>query len=199
MNQYDDTSNSEKALQSKATVDDSSGSINYVRGIGGYRGGYRGGRGRGRQPFNRDQKNEGYQPSGRGQNFRGRGRGRFQQRGDKSHVRCYNCNKYGHFSYECRAPKAEEMNHLSTAKEDEDVGTVVFLTYKENEEGEKNTWYLDSGASSHMSGQKELFTEIDDTVHGEVTFGDSSKAPIKGKVLLQRCFLHAHLISWFQT
>ncbi|CAM8996692.1 unnamed protein product [Rhodiola kirilowii] len=177
MNQHDDTSHLEKALQSKVSISNNSSSSSFVCG----RGGYRGGRGRGRQSFNSGPKNEGYQSSGRGQNFRGRGRGRFQQRGDKSHFQCYNCNKYGHFSYECRALKVEQRSHFVAAKEDKDVWSDIFLTYKGNEECKKNIWYLDSGASNHMSGQKELFTEIDDTVYEEVTFDDSSKAQIKGK------------------
>lgn len=181
MNQYDDESHLEKALQSKVSIGDSSSSSSSVRSRGGYRGSYRGGQGRGRQTFSRGQNNEGYQPSGRGQNFRGRGRGGFQQRGDKSQLQCYNCNKYGHFSYECRSPKVEERNHFAAAKEDKDVGSAMFLTYKGDDEGKKNTWYLDSGASNHMCGHKELFTEIDNTISGEVTFGDSSKIPVKGK------------------
>ena len=32
-----------------------------------------------------------------------------------------------------------------------------------------------------MCGHKELFTELNDTISGEVTFGDSSKTPVKGK------------------
>ncbi|XP_074353008.1 uncharacterized protein LOC141692171 [Apium graveolens] len=138
MNQYDDVSHLEKALQSKVSIGDSSGSSSYARGKGGFRGGYRGGRGRGRQSFNRGQTSE---------------------------------------SYECRAPKVEERSHFAAAKEDKDVGTAMFLTYKEDEESKKNVWYLDSGASNHMTGHKELFTEIDDTISGEVTFGDSSKIP----------------------
>ncbi|XP_074355660.1 uncharacterized protein LOC141695301 [Apium graveolens] len=82
---------------------------------------------------------------------------------------------------ECRAPKVEEKSHFAAAKEEKYVGSAMFLTYKGDKKGKKNIWYLDSGASNHMSGHKDLFTEIDETVTGEVTFGDSSKIPVKGK------------------
>ena len=77
MNPYDDTSHLEKALQSKLSIGENTSSNSFSRGRGGYIDGYRGGRGRGRQSFNRGQNSEGYQPSGRSQNFRGRGRGGF--------------------------------------------------------------------------------------------------------------------------
>ncbi|XP_074351974.1 uncharacterized protein LOC141691130 [Apium graveolens] len=131
MNQYDDASHLEKALQSKVSIGDSSGGSSSVRGRGGFKVGYQGGRGRG--------------------------------------------------SYECRAPKVEERSHFAAVKEDKDVGTAMFLTYKRDEEGKKKVWYLDSGASNHMSDPKDLFTEIDETITREVTFSDSSKIPVKGK------------------
>ncbi|XP_074373431.1 uncharacterized protein LOC141713755 [Apium graveolens] len=130
MNPYDDASHLEKALESKVSIVDSSGSSGSVRGKGRFRGGYRGGRGRGRQSFNRGQNSEGFQSSSRGQNIRGRGRGGFQ-RGD--------------------------------------------------EESKKNVWYLHSGARNHMTGHKDLFTEIDETINVKVTFGDLSKIPVKEK------------------
>ncbi|XP_074351769.1 uncharacterized protein LOC141690912 [Apium graveolens] len=83
--------------------------------------------------------------------------------------------------YECRSPKVEKMSHFAAAKEDKDVGTAMFLTYKGDEESKKNVWYLDSGTSNHMTSHKDLFMEIDETISGEVTFGDSSKIPVKGK------------------
>ncbi|XP_063942751.1 uncharacterized protein LOC135150395 [Daucus carota subsp. sativus] len=128
MNLYDDPSHLEKALQSKVSIGDSSGSSSSARG----RGGYCGGQGRGRH-------------------------------------------------YKCRAPKVEERSHFAAAKEDKDVGTTAFLTYKGDEESKKNVWYLDSGASNYMTGHKELFTEIADTISGEVTFGDSSMILVKEK------------------
>ncbi|XP_074351962.1 uncharacterized protein LOC141691093 [Apium graveolens] len=83
--------------------------------------------------------------------------------------------------YECRAPKVEERSHFAAAKKEKDVGSAMFLTYKGDEEGKKNIWYLDSDASNHMSDHKDLFTEINETVTTEVTFSDSSKIPVKGK------------------
>ncbi|KAK1354734.1 CCHC-type domain-containing protein [Heracleum sosnowskyi] len=96
INQYDDTDNLEKALQSKVSINDDQDNNSYVRGrrnydnyIGNYKGRYSGHR-RGRQNFDKGQKNENFQSSSRGRGFIGRGRGGFKPRGDKSHLQCYN-------------------------------------------------------------------------------------------------------------
>jgi hypothetical protein len=41
-------------------------------------------------------------------------------------------------------------------------------------------WYLDSGATHHMTGLRELFTDLDTTSRGTVRFGDESKVEIAG-------------------
>ena len=46
---------------------------------------------------------------------------------------------------------------------------------------DESMWYLDNGATNHMTGSKALFAELDEKVTGQVRFGDSSKVPIKGK------------------
>lgn len=62
---------------------------------------------------------------------------------------------------------------------------VILLTENENsktsKETEENTWYLDNGASNHMTGHWEKFENLDRTVNGEVKFRDGSSVKIEGK------------------
>ncbi|KAD4585429.1 hypothetical protein E3N88_23030 [Mikania micrantha] len=46
---------------------------------------------------------------------------------------------------------------------------------------DRDTSYLDNGASNHMTSLKEVFAELDENVSGQVKFGDDSRVPIKGK------------------
>lgn len=71
------------------------------------------------------------------------------------------------------------MNHLATTKDDIKE-SAVFLTYRGNEKCKENIWYLDTGAINHMCGQIGLFTNLDDTIREEVTFGDLSKVAVEG-------------------
>ncbi|KAF2284368.1 hypothetical protein GH714_021152 [Hevea brasiliensis] len=54
-------------------------------------------------------------------------------------------------------------------------------------EKKESNWYLDSGASSHMSGEKHCFVELNLTITSKVRFGDGSMANIcgQGSVLFQ--------------
>jgi hypothetical protein len=42
-------------------------------------------------------------------------------------------------------------------------------------------WYFDTGASSHMTGLRDVFSSLDGTVHDTVRFGDGSVVNIRGK------------------
>ncbi|XP_066324192.1 uncharacterized protein [Miscanthus floridulus] len=54
--------------------------------------------------------------------------------------------------------------------------------------GQEQQWYLDSGASNHMKGSKEAFSELDGNVTGTVKFGDGSRVAIRGRgTIIFRC------------
>lgn len=51
---------------------------------------------------------------------------------------------------------------------------------------ESNLWYLDNGASNHMTAEKSKFIELKEEVKGQVKFGDGSTVSIQGKGII--CF-----------
>jgi hypothetical protein len=50
-----------------------------------------------------------------------------------------------------------------------------------DEEACGDVWYLDNGASNHMTGDLHKFRDIDKSVGGKVHFGDGSTIEIHGK------------------
>lgn len=124
---------------------------------------------------------------------------------DKSRVRCFNCQGYGHFAIECRKPKKEreskqEANLTQAHNDDEpalllteckkDVNGALLINERavvpklaSNKETviDSNIWYLDNGASNHMIGQRDKFRKLNEGVTGQVRFGDGSTVDIKGK------------------
>ena len=44
----------------------------------------------------------------------------------------------------------------------------------------RGMWYLDTGASGHMIGEKDLIFDLDDSYKGKVRFQDGSRVSIEG-------------------
>ena len=161
--------------------------------------------------FKKSKPEEGHSSRGRGRGReRGRGRGRDQGRGksksiedqnqeetrkpfDKTKVRCYNCQEFGHFADECKNEKKprvrEETVNLTTEESN------LFMAYTEDVllqgvqdmKVQENLWYLDTGASSHMTGIKSYFNTIDESIRGVIRFGDESSVVYEGKGSISVC------------
>jgi len=103
---------------------------------------------------------------------------------NKSNVECYNCHKRNHYANECRSKgdnhvanfAQEDSNH---EKDEEDHAVLMAATL--NETPNNQTWYLDTGCTNHMCGQKKLFAYLDDSFSTKVKFGDDRFVPVTGK------------------
>ena len=119
--------------------------------------------------------------------IRGRGRGNYsRQRYDKSQIQYSDCKKYGHYASECKKNANyvnEKANFVEKYNEEE---LTLLMAHREENCGKESTWYLDTSGSDHMSGNKKIFTELNESIGGFVTFGDGSKVEVKwkGKILI---------------
>jgi hypothetical protein len=57
----------------------------------------------------------------------------------------------------------------------------VFLGTSSSNDDCLKGWYLNTGATNHMTGRGNMFSELDRTVQGTVMFGDGSVVNICGK------------------
>ncbi|KAE8681351.1 hypothetical protein F3Y22_tig00111330pilonHSYRG00279 [Hibiscus syriacus] len=143
------------------------------------------GRGRGRNK-SRGRGNYGHrQNSGNQSHERLRRYDSYQtQPADKSNVECYRCHKYGHYKSECRTTfsgaHGEESNFIGNEEEqDEDISLLMVCHAKEPTN--KHLWYLDTGCINHMSGDKRIFSTLDESFRDNVKFDNNTKISVMGK------------------
>ncbi|GJR08472.1 retrovirus-related pol polyprotein from transposon TNT 1-94 [Tanacetum coccineum] len=72
-----------------------------------------------------------------------------------------------------------EAFNLKEEVQDEDKLTLLMARHDEQED-RIEPWHIDFAAINHMMGEEDLFVEREKS-KGNVTFGDESKAPVKGK------------------
>ncbi|GJV20172.1 retrovirus-related pol polyprotein from transposon TNT 1-94, partial [Tanacetum coccineum] len=79
----------------------------------------------------------------------------------------------------CTSSRQVEEKANLVEVQDEDELTLLMARHDKQEEMIK-LWHIDSAASNHMTSEEDLFVEMEKS-KGNVTFGDESKAPVKGK------------------
>lgn len=120
---------------------------------------------------------------------------------EKSNIQCYNCQEYGHYASECKNPRKERTHENNLVQEHHDDEPALLLSTCEDESlvflneeilspqlrthgnPKKSSciWYLDTGASNHMTGDKTKFRNLNESIHGFVKFGNESRVKIEGK------------------
>lgn len=102
---------------------------------------------------------------------------------DKANVECFRCHRYGNYRSECytnlNKMHGEKSNFAEAIENEEEISLLMVCHAKE--ETNKDLWYLDTGCSNHMSGDKSAFSTLDESYRDTVKFGDCSKVSIMGK------------------
>src|SRR5882757_5765178 len=114
--------------------------------------------------------------------------------GGNSHKRkCYHCGKEGHFKRDCRKLKAEKRQGIESGNDGKQSGSngskptdapkLTLMAYHAKDTALQSVrqWYFDSGASDHITGDREAFTDFTSTTPFPITLGDGSKVYVTGK------------------
>lgn len=120
---------------------------------------------------------------GRGSFRGGRGRGRGRMSQNKATVECFKCHQLGHYQSEC--PDWEKKANYAELGEEEEL---LLMSYVDSHETKREeAWFLDSGCSNHMTGNKEWFSELEEGFRQTVKLGNDTRMAVvaKGSVRLQ--------------
>ncbi|KAH9679872.1 hypothetical protein KPL71_026314 [Citrus sinensis] len=80
-----------------------------------------------------------------------------------------------------KAPSTKIDERVNYVEEKNGEDGAFLLARNDTSGGQENTWYFDTGANNHMSRNKSMFMELNESVNRSVAFGDDSKAPVKGR------------------
>lgn len=117
-----------------------------------------------------------------------RGKGNFYRKDkeEKKGVQCYNCENRGHLAKHCWYKKDkgstkgnDKWENLARQNSD-DFDDMMVMGAVVDDCVESNIWFLDSGCSNHMTGQKVWLVDFDESKKSKVKLVDNSSLQIKG-------------------
>ena len=115
----------------------------------------------------------------KGEQMRGSGRG--STGGSRAGLKCHYCGKLGHFKADCHKRKEDERRRLGPPTRGPSAGVALSAVQPAASTAKQNAWVLDSGATSHMTGNRALLCEFAESTHEvKVTYGNGQTAIVGG-------------------
>lgn len=94
-------------------------------------------------------------------------------------MRCYYCNKFGHYTYDCKKRIDDQGNQRDNVTIESTISK--FLAYHTMPKPSKKVRLLYSGCSNHMTRNKNLVANLDQSVKTEVKLGIDKTMDVYGK------------------
>ena len=130
-----------------------------------------------------------------------------------SKVKCFACQKIGHYAGQCPNKKKKKKQQTATTTEIDEFATrferdfslfagvsverassitsrdfqdhmehSMIIGHSLNATTTSSTWYINSGASSHMTGDRDMFSDMSETdLELEVVLGDDTVVSAVGR------------------
>lgn len=91
-------------------------------------------------------------------------------------IKCYNCKQTGHYRNQCPSFNKDSSNNKSHERKQTNAFSAVFL----NGNFSKNDWYIDSGASAHLTTNEHWIKNVS-TEHPikEIVVANKETVPVK--------------------
>lgn len=106
--------------------------------------------------------------------------GRSKSPGKKSKAKCWNCGEVGHIRKDCKEKKKNKsFSNFEFEKSSQDDGEAFIATLAAH--ASDDVWFIDSGASFHMTSHRDWFLKYEKYNGGEVYLGDDSHLKIVGR------------------
>eukprot|EP00253_Pinus_taeda_P032489 PITA_32489 len=113
-------------------------------------------------------------------------KGKQKAKEDMSKVKCFACGKMGHCVVQCPNKKGKMKQGVAASVDVDDFATIfdsecALVASLATHVTSSHAWFIDSGASYNMTGDREHFTSLlEDDVDLEVVHGDNSKVKATG-------------------
>jgi hypothetical protein len=89
---------------------------------------------------------------------------------------CFNCNKPGHFSRDCRLPKTDATIRAEQKRKQQEK---AFLAFSTAHAMDPDAWYLDSCASAHFTHREDWLDNVSSTSDSKIVLADNTKIESK--------------------